>query len=213
MSAKIGIIHYDIGNLMSVDRAFHHIGADYSFVYTAAEIKACEKLVLPGVGAFSGCVNELKKRDLWEAIKEKAAPGTALFGICVGMQMLFEGSEEFGDHEGLGFIKGKVKAIPKEDTEGKAHKIPHIAWTALKKPDGADWTGSVLSGIENGTEAYFVHSFAGQPENDSDRLADAYYGGHRISAFVQHNNIMGAQFHPEKSGAAGLQILKNFIRL
>lgn len=210
---KTGIVHYDIGNLMSVDQAFRRIGADYSFVYTADEIESCHRLVLPGVGAFSGCSQELIKRDLWAAIQKKAATGAPLLGICVGMQMLFDGSEEFGEHAGLGLIKGKVKAIPNVDVEGSSHKIPHVTWAALKKPTSACWSNTVLSGVKDGTEMYFVHSYTGHPENESDRLADAYYGGHKISAFVQKENVMGAQFHPEKSGAAGLNVLENFIRL
>lgn len=210
---EIGIINYDIGNLRSVEQAFLKIGADFGFVRTAEEIRQCKKLVLPGVGAFSGCTDELKKRDLWTAIEEKVADGTPLFGICVGMQMLFETSEEFGVHEGFGFIKGAVKAIPHEDCDGQPHKIPHIAWSPLLNTAGLDWSKTVLAGIEEETEMYFVHSFTGHPACEEERLADTQYGGHPISAIVQKGAVIGTQFHPEKSGAAGLQILKNFLAM
>lgn len=213
MIKEIGIIHYDIGNLMSVEQAFAHLNAKYKFVRTADEIKSCEKLVLPGVGAFSGCVEELKKRDLWDAINSQVNNKVPLFGICVGMQMLFDGSEEFGDNEGFGFIPGMVKAIPNQTTDGEAQKIPHIAWTGLQKPEGSDWKNTYLENVHEETDVYFVHSYTGHPDNESHRLADAYYGGHRLSACVQKDHIFGAQFHPEKSGTAGLSVIDAFIKL
>ena len=213
MSQKIGIIHYDIGNLMSVEQAFAHLNAEYKFVYNADEIKSCDKLVLPGVGAFSGCVNELKKRNLWDIISTQVEKEIPLFGICVGMQMLFDGSEEFGNCDGFGFISGMVKEIPLETTDGRRQKIPHIAWTGLQKPEESSWEGTYLENVQEGTDVYFVHSYTGHPSDKNHRLADAYYGGHRLSACVQKDHIFGTQFHPEKSGVAGLSIIDAFIKL
>jgi len=213
MSKKIGIIHYDIGNLMSVEQAFSHLKADYKFVRTPEEIESCEKLVLPGVGAFTGCVNELKKRHLWEAIATQVKKEIPLFGICVGMQMLFDGSEEFGNSEGFGFIPGMVKAIPNKTTAGESQKIPHIAWTGLQKPKETNWKNTFLENVPENSDVYFVHSYTGHPSDESHRLADAHYGGHRLSACVRKEHIFGTQFHPEKSGEVGLKVIDAFIKL
>ncbi len=206
MSA-ITLIDYDIGNLLSVRRALTHLGADFSIASTPEDIISANKLILPGVGAFASCINELEKRGFSNAIKEFVAKDKPLLGICVGMQMLFETSEEFGNHKGFGFIKGAVKAIPSTNILGNRHKIPHIGWTSLipvsKNP--------ILNNVPAGAELYFVHSYFADPINNDNRVADCEYGGYKIAAIVNQGNIYGTQFHPEKSGAIGLEIFNNFI--
>ncbi|MBG78871.1 MAG: imidazole glycerol phosphate synthase subunit HisH [Alphaproteobacteria bacterium] len=213
--SKVTLIHYDIGNLLSVERALHHLGADFTIAKTPEQIENADKLILPGVGAFSSCVNEVKNRGFEAPIKQAVDSGKYLLGICVGMQMLFETSEEFGTHQGLGFIEGHVKAIPAENTSGQPHKIPHIAWTSLQPPaqNPAAWDDPLLSGITPNAEVYFVHSFTAHPDHAQNRVADSYYGGNPIASIVKQDNVYGTQFHPEKSGAIGLKILENFLKL
>ena len=210
--SKITLIDYSIGNLLSVERALAHLGADYSIARSVEEIDAASKLILPGVGAFASCTGELEKRGFMEPIRKAVTADKPILGICVGMQMLFERSEEFGVNEGFGFIKGTVKPIPFVSTVGQAHKIPHIGWTSLVVLEDG-WDDPILDGVEQGAEVYFVHSFTAHPQESKNRVADAYYGGQRVSAIVKSGNTYGTQFHPEKSGPVGLKILDNFLKL
>ena len=213
MTKTVTLIDYGIGNLLSVERALRHVGADFRVARTADDIAAADKLVLPGVGAFTSCTGELHKRGLTAAVRESVAASKPMLGICVGMQMLFDASEEFGTHAGLGLISGNVRAIPPVDHDGHPHKIPHIGWTSLTLPPTRnDWSGTLLDGIPDAAEVYYVHSFTAHPANESDRLADSTYGGQRLSAVVQRGNLGGVQFHPEKSGPVGLKILENFTK-
>lgn len=209
---RITLIDYGIGNLLSVKRALNHVGADLKVATTAQEITQADRILLPGVGAFSSCVNELAKRGLTDAVREFAATDRPLLGICVGMQMLFEASEEFGETAGFGFIKGRVKAIPSENINGASHKIPHIGWSPLRQA-GQSWDGSIFQNTKPEAEVYFVHSFMAVPEDEASHLADTIYGGHTLTAAVQKDNIIGTQFHPEKSAETGLSILKSFLAL
>jgi len=212
--SKITIIDYGSGNLLSVKRAIAHLGTDFEMVNTPEGLTNAEKIVLPGVGAFKDCMSRLKDNGFVDAIESAVSREIPLLGICVGMQILFDASEEFGTHEGLGFLKGQVKALPHTDENGAPIKTPHIAWTRLEKPKiRATWEGTILENTKPGTEGYFVHSYTAHPENESDRLADSYYYNHRIAAAVQNGVIYGVQFHPEKSGAAGLKILESFVKL
>jgi len=208
------MIDYGIGNLLSVERAFRHLGADFKVAETAADIRMADKLVLPGVGAFSSCIGTLEAQGLCDAVKEAAEQEKPLLGICVGMQMLFDTSEEFGVHQGLGLLKGRVKAIPAVSAEGQSHKIPHIGWTSLILPEGRkNWEQSLLRDVPVNAEVYFVHSYTAYPVDSGDRLADAEYDGCLLSAMVNRGNVYGIQFHPEKSGTIGLKILDNFVKL
>jgi glutamine amidotransferase len=211
--ATVKVIDYGMGNLHSVCRALEHVGADAALTEKPEEIAAATHLVLPGVGAFKDGMAELAKRGFVDAVRAYAKTGKPLLGICLGMQMLFEESEEFGRHEGLALMPGAVRAIPAQGADGKPHKIPHIGWNALVPPQGASWEGTLLSGIPAGTEAYFVHSFTAQPADEALRLADADYDGCRVSAVVREGRVYGCQFHPEKSGPAGLAMLRNFLAL
>ncbi|MBO5299946.1 MAG: imidazole glycerol phosphate synthase subunit HisH, partial [Clostridia bacterium] len=161
----------------------------------------CSGIVLPGVGAFREAINKLEAKGLCDILKKEAENGKALFGICLGMQMLFEKSYEFGETEGLGFIKGSVEKI---DTAGQALKIPHIGWNTLELNERS----ALFNGIENGSYVYFVHSFAAKTDGKNVSAYTDY--GSKVVASAENKNVMGTQFHPEKSGEVGLKILKNF---
>jgi glutamine amidotransferase len=215
MTPRVAVIDYGMGNLFSVCRALEESGAQAELVRSQDEIASAERVVLPGVGAFKDGMCGLRERDLVHAIQDYAATGRPLLGICLGMQMLLDTSEEFGHYKGLELIAGSVVAIPPVGVDGKRHKIPHIGWNALQVPGERSngWSDSILQGIDPGNSVYFVHSFNVQPAHPSNRLADCHYGGVRISAAVQSGSIYGCQFHPEKSGPRGLQIIRNFLSL
>jgi len=209
-TTRISILDYGACNLFNITRAFEHIGAEVEIVSTPETVMAATRLVVPGVGAFRDSMEEIKIRGHAEAIVDFVRSGRPLLGICVGMQILFEMSEEFGDHPGLGILKGKVRAIPQQTVSGEAQKIPHIGWNTLL-PGERNWQGSVLAPLENKTPAvYFVHSFAAHPEQKTIELAVCDYGGHSLCAAIQHENISAMQFHPERSGPVGLSILRQF---
>jgi glutamine amidotransferase len=210
----VHVVDYGVGNLLSVCRAFEACGATVVLNGNSGSIAAADRLIVPGVGAFGDCMNELQRRQLVRPILDYVASGRPVLGICVGMQMMMAVGEEFGEHAGLGLIPGRVCAIPATTAGGQPHKIPHIGWTALLKPTPAtDWTGTILDGIAPGSTCYFVHSFTAVPEDDKCRLADCDYNGRRISAALRIGNVFGTQFHPEKSGEVGLRILRNFLAL
>jgi glutamine amidotransferase len=214
MSENVLVVDYGVGNLLSVCRAFEACGARAELSGNASRIAAAERLVVPGVGAFGDCMGELRKRDLVKPILDYVAKGAPVLGICVGMQMLMEVGEEFGEHQGLGVVPGRVRAIPQTRPDGIPHKIPHIGWSELHRPStDFDWNGTILDGIEPGSTCYFVHSFTADPADDRYRLADCDYHGRRISAALYAGNVFGTQFHPEKSGEIGLRILRNFLTL
>lgn len=211
MSKTVTIIDYGVGNLLSVSRAFEHCGAVVKLAHEAAEIEQAERLVLPGVGAFADGMQGLQERGLIEPIREFAMSGRPLMGICLGMQMLSTTSEEFGEHEGLNLIPGRVRAIPRVTADGTPLKTPHIGWSPLQKPTQVDWTDTILADTTLGSSVYLVHSFAVEPDDPADLLAHCVYGGHRISAVIRRNSVIGCQFHPEKSGPVGLRIIGGFL--
>lgn len=214
--SRVAVVDYGVGNLLSVSRALEHCGAAVTMASDVKAVRGADRLVLPGVGAFGDCMAALVQRGLEDAVREVIAAGHPVLGICVGMQILLDASEEFGVHRGLGVIPGRVTPIPVTDTNGCPHKIPHIGWTSLEIPAGADagrWRGTVLEGLAPGVAAYFVHSFTAEPIDSAHRLADSWYGGRRIAAAVQRDNLFGTQFHPEKSGPVGLSLLRRFTAL
>lgn len=209
--SQVVVVDYGIGNLLSVCRAFEAQGATADLTGDLDRIRNADRLVLPGVGAFGKCVSEVRRLGLDSVLSEYRATGRPLLGICVGMQMLFDAGEEFGEHDGLGFLPGRVVAIPAEVEGGGKRKIPHIGWNALMP--SRDWSGTMLESTDEGDCVYFVHSFSAQPNETSDVLAAADYVGFDVVAAVQRGPIMGTQFHPEKSGPVGLGIVKSFLTL
>ncbi len=198
----IAIIDYGVGNLFSLSSSLDFIGADTIITSDPQEIKKADKLILPGVGAFEDAADKLRESGLDIIIKEEAERGKDLMGICLGMQLLFEKSFEYGEHEGLGLIKGSV--IPLEGYITQNLKIPHIGWNALnlKKEH------KLFKYIKDGDFVYFVHSYFAA-DCDEAVIADTEYGK-PVTAAAANGNVMGCQFHPEKSGTVGLNILRAF---
>lgn len=206
---EVTVIDYGVGNLLSVQRGFEHCGARVTVTSDPQVILGADRLVLPGVGAFRDAIQELELRGLPAVIRAYAASGKPLLGICLGMQMLLDESEEFGVTQGLGLIPGRVVSVPAQTTDGDAQKIPHIGWSALY-PASDSWSGTLLDEIQAGSAVYFVHSFMALTRDATQRVADCVYGGHRIPAVIGFGNVFGCQFHPEKSGEVGLGILRAF---
>jgi imidazole glycerol-phosphate synthase subunit HisH len=211
----VTVIDYGIGNLLNVVRALQHCDAAVTVVSQANEICSLpDRLVLPGVGAFAGGMAELRQRGLDDLVRRFEPTGRPFLGICVGAQMLFDVGEEFGEHAGLGLIPGRVQLVPEHTPNGGTHRIPHIGWSPLARPDIRDsWAATPLSRFQEGNSVYFVHSFAAMPADERHRLADTYYDGVRICAAVGRDNIWGCQFHPERSGEEGLSVLQSFLDL
>lgn len=207
----VTVIDYGIGNLLSVARAFEHCGANVMLTDDAKNIADADYLVLPGVGAFADGMVGLTERGLVEPIKVFAAKERPFLGICLGMQMMLDESEEFGASEGLGLITGKVVAIPAVGSNFYPHKIPHIGWNEINAPTGISWKGTILGSTPENSSFYFVHSFTAMPVLFEHRLADCNYNGQLISAAIRKDNLYGCQFHPEKSGKAGLNVVRAFL--
>jgi len=210
----IGLIDYGISNLRSVQKAFAHLGVDVTLVDTPDQLAQAERLILPGVGAFRAGMAGLQSRGLIEPIKSAVADGKPLIGICLGMQLLFESSDELGDTVGLGLLPGHVTKIKMQDafhaprTTHHALKIPHMGWNQLDLVQ----EHPLVNGVELGAYAYFVHSYAVYPEQRDMVIATTEYGG-PFASIVGRGNIAGLQFHPEKSQAVGLRLLENFLTL
>jgi glutamine amidotransferase len=209
---QVTVVDFGAGNLLSVERALRHLGAEVLSATTPEAILAAERLILPGVGAFAACMEGLKSKGLVEPILAFAKTGRPFLGICVGLQMLFDESEEFGHHAGLGLIPGRVVRLSDKDSEGRKLRVPHIGWNALSRPAGRTWQNTPLASTQPGASMYFVHSFAAVPADAAHRLADCVYGGHPVLAAARKDNITGCQFHPEKSGPAGLNLLETFLK-
>jgi len=203
---KVVVVDYGLGNMHSVIKALRHLGADVLVTENPADVPTAERLVVPGVGAFADGMAGLRKRSLIEPVLEFIASGRPFLGICVGMQVLLSESEEFGHHAGLGVIEGKVELIPK----APGRKVPHIGWNRVTAVNA--WAGTPLEPLEPGTMLYFVHSYTAVPAREEHRLADADYLGYRLSAAIRKDNVVGVQFHPEKSGSAGLVVLARYLR-
>lgn len=201
---SVSVLSYGVGNIKSVARALEAAGATVTLIETPEEVLSAERLVLPGVGAFSACSDSLNTNGLWDPIVDYLEGGKPFLGICVGMQLLFETSEEFGEFSGFGVIKGRVCRLPKRENA----KIPFVGWKQVKPVHDTP-----LFDQSNAGQYYFVHSFAGICEDEQDCLATYDYAGVAVTAAVKRGPVMGTQFHPEKSAGAGLQLLSRFLEL
>lgn len=210
-----------MGNLFSIERALRHIDAEPDITDDPARIAAADRLILPGVGAFGNGMEELTKRGIDEAIRRFVATGRPLFGICLGMQLMLSEGHEFGLHRGLGLIPGTVVRF-RDPVDGEgAYKIPQIGWNGIAMPEKngdsngcrSDWTGTVLQDVEPGSFFFFVHSFVAVPESREHVLAETDYGRDRFCSALIRENVSGSQFHPERSGEAGLRMLRTFMAL
>lgn len=206
------ICDYGSGNIHNVERGLIRAGAQVRRCDKGSELAGARAVVIPGVGAFGDCISALRAKGFEDPIKDLAASGAWVLGICVGMQILASHSEEFGRHEGLGIIPGAVRLIPGQTASGETLKRPHVGWSSLHA-DRADRAGSPLADVDEASPVYFVHSYQLVPDQPEHRLAHARYGGHQIVAAVRASRVFGLQFHPEKSGFTGLRILKNFVGL
>ena len=208
---KVTIVDYGVGNLLSVKRGFEYSGVDVEVSSELADIKNASRIVLPGVGAFRNGMDELKGRNLVDVICDASNRGVPILGICLGMQLLFEIGEEFGRTDGLGLVPGKVKAISGESGRGLKIRVPHIGWNEIRPVESASsWEKTVLASVHVGQAMYFNHSFLVEPTDNRCVIAASEYGSNLIPSVIKHENISGCQFHPEKSGHSGLQILKVF---
>jgi len=198
----VGIIDYGVGNLFSLVSSLKYLGISAQKVSDEKSIAKCERLILPGVGAFGDAAKALKSSGLDKVIKQVASNGTPLLGICLGMQLLFEKGLEFGEHDGLALIPGKVVSI---EPLANGNKIPQIGWNSLQFTKN---NGDIYKYTPDGEFVYFVHSFHADCPKEYITAQTEY--GSLLTASVQRGNVMGAQYHPEKSGDAGLMILKSF---
>ncbi len=202
----IAIVDYNMGNLASVKNAFAKLGKDTVVVSDPQKFKDYDKLVLPGVGAFGDAMEHLKERDMVEALKDFAHSGKYMLGICLGMQLLFESSEEFGEHEGLGLIKGNVTAF---DTTAFSEplKVPHMGWNRMFTKNHP-----LFKNLDEEHYLYFVHTYHVNCTNEKDIIGQTNYG-YKFTSAVACDNVLGIQPHPEKSHENGLKIIENFINL
>ena len=211
IAPEITVIDYGFGNLLSVQRGFEHCGAKVILTADPEKILNAKRVVLPGVGAFGNAMQALNRLNLVEVIRKLAHLKTPLLGICLGMQLLLDESEEFGSYAGLGLIPGRVIPVPKQTLFGELQKTPYIGWNAMHSlTESRGWSGTIMQDIRQGQAAYFVHSFMAVPSKRAHRIADCIYGGHLIPAAIGRDRIIGCQFHPEKSGEVGLKILRRF---
>jgi glutamine amidotransferase len=210
-SLEVVVIDFGVGNLLSVQRGLEHCGAKVTITNDPEKILSARRVVLPGVGAFRNGMLALERLGLVPVISELALRRTPLLGICLGMQLLLEVSEEFGETKGLGLIPGRVIPVPTQTLAGIRQKIPHIGWSSLQLPqESAGWEDTLMQNNCVGEAAYFVHSFMAVPTDPAHRIADCVYGSHLIPATIGRDKITGCQFHPEKSGEVGLKILRRF---
>ena len=199
---EVAIIDYGVGNLRSVEKAFAAMGCEAVISGEESVLRAAERLVLPGVGAFGACMKALSERGFDRLVREKVEEGTPLLGVCVGMQLLFEQSDEFGATRGLGLLRGRVRRFNDELL------VPHVGWNRITQIR----ENPLFNGVTNGSFFYFVHSYYCEPVDSQVITGETEYGVNYASV-VAHKNICGVQFHPEKSQDAGLRLLRNFARL
>ena len=201
---SVAIIDYDAGNIKSVEKALEYLGQKVKITRNQKEILSADRVILPGVGAFGDAMGKIRSYGLESVIQDAVRQGTPFLGICLGLQLLFEDSDETPGVKGLGLLPGGIRRIP----DGEGLKIPHMGWNSLDIREGA----TLFKGIEGHPYVYFVHSYYLSAKHEEDVAAATFYST-KIHASVEHENIFACQFHPEKSGEVGLKILDNFIHL
>lgn len=210
MTKKIAIIDYSLGNLFSVQQAFKHCGAETFVTDDLDQILRADAIVLPGVGAFAEAMDKLTQFKLDIAIKDSIKQGKPFLGICLGMQLLFSKSEEFGATVGLGIIDGEIKKFKALNSAEKLH-VPQVGWNTIRHSQSSNWNGTILEGLPEHEYMYFVHSYYAVPKFIENSLCTTNYGGIEYCSAVIKNNVTATQFHPEKSGERGLEIYKNWL--
>lgn len=216
---RIAIIDYQLGNLFSILHALKHVGLSADITSDRSVILNADAVILPGVGAFGDAMTSLSRLDLVSPLRDIAQSETPLIGICLGLQLLFVESREFGRHKGLGIIEGEVVPFVPAAHEGSVYKVPQVCWNRIFPPDGEDvesgtsmpspWRQSLLEGIDSGSFMYFVHSYYGCPEHASDVLTNTTYGPTTFCSAVRKGSVEAYQFHPERSGPTGLSVYQN----
>ena len=203
MSVRIGIVDYGMGNRRSVEKALEHVGAEAVISSDPLDLARADGLVLPGVGAFPAAMARLRELELDEAVRERAAAGVPLLGICLGMQLLFDSTTELGGADGLGLLPGEVRTLP-----AGGERLPHIRWNLVT------WrrASALTAGLPDACAFYHVHTYAAAPADPADVLGEGDYGGPFVSA-VAREPVFGVQFHPEKSSVHGLALLENFTAI
>jgi imidazole glycerol-phosphate synthase subunit HisH len=212
LQKKIVIIDYKLGNLFSVNQALSNIGLNVMITSEPIDIYSADALVLPGVGAFSDSMNNLNNLGLLNPIMQFVDSGKPFLGICLGLQLLFTESEEFGLTKGLGIVKGQVKRFFNTNSNGEPRKVPQIAWNQIYKASNKTWDKTPLSEIKDKEFMYFVHSFYVEPE-EPVVLSLTNYDGHEYVSSIQKNNIFACQFHPEKSANEGLKVYDTWAKM
>lgn len=208
MSKNIVIVDYSLGNMFSVQQAFAYFGIDAPLTRDKNQIDNADAIVLPGVGAFAEAMKNLQEMDLVNTIKSSIDKGKPFLGICLGMQLLFSKSEEFGSTEGFGIIPGQIKKFNFTD---KKVRVPQMAWNNIQQPSSNKWKNTALETVKDNEFMYFVHSYYAVPEDTNHVLCETSYEGLKYCSAVIKDNILATQFHPEKSATEGLKIYKNWI--
>ena len=207
---KVIIVDYKIGNYFSLINALKNCDVNFSVSNDASEIKKSDVLLLPGVGAFKSGMDNLKKLNLVDSIKEHSEKKKKILGICLGMQLLLDKSEEFGNESGLGLIEGSVKKLPAKNSLGKKNLIPNMSWNVIKKNNFSN-NKKFLENINDNNFYYFVHSFYAKLSDNKNIAAFSNFYDFKFAAIINKNNIFGTQFHLEKSGIEGIKLLKKFF--
>lgn len=209
---RIAIVDYGMGNLFSVSQACEKAGMHAFVSSEIRDITEADAIILPGVGAFGDAMNNLIKLDLTAPIIDHVASGKPFMGICLGMQLLFTESEEFGQHKGLNILEGKICKFPVINTTGTRIKVPQIGWNQVWKPEHRTWENTPFSTLKDGEYMYFVHSYYAVPSDQNNVLCSTNYEDLTYCSGVQKNNIFALQFHPEKSAESGLLLFKEFLK-
>ena len=207
----IAVVDYGSGNLYSIARALEHLGAGFAVANTPQMLGDADGVILPGVGAFGDAMEALRRMDLVEPLRQAARRGTPLLGICLGMQLLFSRSAEFGDHRGLGLIPGEVRRLPPPDNGADTVRIPNVGWREVRAVQAQPLVAEPLLAGATDAMYYFVHSYAPVPDDPTHVAATLLINGAEVAVAVRRDNLAGVQFHPEKSGLAGLALLGRFV--